>query len=190
MTQELTQAQNIISQAKALQVHDQKQAKFATEVLSKANKALDLLSEREDERTARLKEELAFIKAPYIEPKKALKEIIADLRDKLGAYQTAATRQAAIEAQAIADKALKGRLKPETAVRKLEEIDAPEAQIDVESGSLSFRSKQVLVITDLGLIPRSFLVPDEILILEWIKRGEKIPGCTTRTIQVPYNRRK
>jgi len=189
MTQELTQATNIINKAKSLTVHTNEEATTATEVLSRANKALDLLETREHARTERLKAELAFIREPYLEPKKALKGIIADLRQKLGDYQTTSLQQAAKEAEAIATRVEEGTLKPVTAIRKLDAIDVAPAKIAVQSGSLSFRPKQTLKIVDVDKIPRMYMVPNEEMILGFLTNGKTIPGAEIEIIQVPINRR-
>lgn len=188
-SKEITKANDLVAQAKAITIATHGDAVFAAEFLTQANKALDLLTTKENERTKRIKEELEFIKAPYIEPKRALKTIIADLRTKLGAYQTQGTIAADIEANKIADKALSGKLSAEKAVAQLDAIDAPTKKIGVNSGTLSFRPKQVLEIISFDDIPRNFLVPDMDAILRQMKEGLKVPGCILKTVQVPINRR-
>lgn len=186
---EIVQANDIVKMAKEIQIGTHGDAEYAAEFLSKANRALDFLEEKETERTKRLKEELAYIKESYIEPKKALKAIIADLREKLSTYQTQGAILAAKEADLIAAKALSGRLSPEKAVQKLDEIDAPVKKIVVDSGKLSFIAKQTLDIQSFDAIPRSYLIPFDELILKDLKVGIKVPGCAIKIVQVPINRR-
>lgn len=186
---EIVFATDVVKEAKSLTVHNPDQASYASEVLSRANKALDILTTKEDERTKRLKEELEFIKAPYIEPKKALKAIIADLRTKLGAYQTASTQLAAGKAQVIAKKAEKELISMDVALRQLDAIETVASKITGVSGRVSFRPKQTLKIVSAREIPRSFMIPDEDAILEALVAGKKVAGCAIEIIQVPINRR-
>lgn len=184
-----TQANDLAREAHTLLVTTPAQVATATEFLSRANKTLDALEAQETERTYRLKEQLKLEQAPFIVPKKTLKEIILTLRTKLGAYQTQAAQAAAIEANKIADRASKGSLKMTTAVKKLSEIDRPEDKVVVDSGSLTFRPKETLKITNIEAIPRGYLVPDEAAILTTLKTGKTIPGCEICVVQVPINRR-
>ncbi len=187
--QELVLASSIINEAAKLQVSSPKEATLATEVLSRANIALDRLTIKENERTFHLKEQLELEKSPFMAPKKALKEIIQDLRQKLSTYQTEETKRAQIEQQKIADRAQVGNLRPETAIRKLNEIDTPTERIYADSGKLSFRPKPTLKIVDESLIPREYMTPNGPIIFEALQDGKKIPGAEIEVVQIPINRR-
>lgn len=186
---EIIAANDVVKQAKAIEIESHTDAVYATEVLTRANKALDLLTSKEDERTKRLKEELEFIKAPYIDPKRTLKTIIADLRVKLSHYQTFGIQSALLESEKVAAKVLAGKISAEKGVQKLDQVVSPIKRIEVPAGSLSFKPKQTLEIISFEAIPRNYLIPDEEKILKDMKTGLKIDGCVLRTIQVPINRR-
>jgi len=185
---EIIQANDLITQAKEITIATHGDAAYAAEFLSRANKALDLLKVKEDERTKRIKEELEFIKAPYAEPKKQLNAIIATLRGKLSTYQTQGLDNVQVLGEKIGEKVLAGKMTLAKGSQKLQEV-TPDAKIGVPSGSLSFRPKQTLEIISFEAIPRNYLVPDEEMILKDMKAGIKIDGCVLRTIQVPINRR-
>lgn len=172
---EIVVANDLVKKAQVLMVTTNAEAEYATEVLSRANKALDILTTKEEERTQRLKEELEFIKAPYIEPKKQLKEIIKHLRSQLGSYQTKSIQQAVIEA--------------EEGIKNFEDIKMPAVKMATPAGTLTFRPKQTLKIVDLKKIPKKYLVPDLTLLFEALRAGTKVPGCEIEIIQVPFNRR-
>lgn len=186
---EIVFANSVVKEATAIEIATHTDAVYAAEVLTRANKALDTIIAKEKERTQRLEEELAFIKAPYIDPKRTLKTIIADLRTKLSYYQTHGIAVAAVEENKIAEKVLSGKLSAEKGVQKLDQVVSPLKRIEVPTGSLSFKSKQTLEIISFEAIPRNYLRPDEDMILKDMKMGLKIAGCVLRTVQVPINRR-
>lgn len=190
MSTDLTlQTQTITQQSKNLQVTNVSEAKAATELLSKANKLLDTLLKEEEKITKPAREVIKAEQARWAPMKKELKEIIESSRTKLSIYQTRSIVEAQAKADKIADRASRGTLSTETAVRKLGELDTPEEQIQAENGSLSFRAKQMLKIMDPQSIPREYCIPDEVRILEALKNGTKVPGCTIEVVQVPVNRR-
>ena len=188
MTQDI-KAVLLFNKVHELEVNTPQQVIQATELLSHTNKELDALLQKEEKIT---KPALLVIKnererwAPY---KAMLKDTITLLRTKLSDYQTLETQRAAKEAQAIADRASRGTIKVETAVRKLSEIDAPEAKVLTSNGSLTFRPKDTLSIIDPLKIPREYLIPDEDRILKALQGGTVVPGCAIVIIQVPINRR-
>lgn len=186
---EIVFANNVVKEAAAIEIASHTDAVYATEMLTRANNALDTITIKENERTKRLEEELAFIKEPYIAPKRALKSIVADLRKKLSNYQTFGIQLALAESEKVAAKVLAGKISTEKGVQKLDELVSPIKRIEVPFGSLSFRPKQTLEIESFEAIPRNYLIPDEEMILKDIKAGIQIPGCKIRTIQVPINRR-
>lgn len=189
MSREIIFATGVVKEAQSLTVSNHEQAEYATEVLSRANKALDVLTTKEDERTRRLKEELEFIKAPYSLPKKQLKAIIADLREKLGKYQTAHMQVAEKKAEVIASKAENEIISPVVAMRQLDKIGVPAPKLAGATGTLTFRPKQTVKIVNRSLIPRKYLVADFDLILADLVADKYVPGCEIEIIQVPFNRR-
>ena len=179
----------IVQQAEAQKITTPEEVTIATEFLSRANKTLDALIAEEEKITAPLNQAIKAERARWAVPKKSLKETIELLRTKLSQYQTEQMRIAQDKADKIAERVSKGTLKVETAVRRIDQLDTPEEKVVTENGSLSFRPKQVLTITDLSSIPREYLVPDEDRLLTDLKSGKEIAGAKIDIIQVPVNRR-
>ncbi len=184
-----TQAIELADIAPTLHITTPGEAAKATEFLSRANKTLDALKAEEEKITAPLNEALRAARAPLAEPKKRLKETIALLRERLSNYQTLATKQALEETQKIAKRMANKTLRPETAIKKLDEIDSPLAKVETQTGSLTFRPKQVLKIVDFSKVPRAYLMVNEELALSALKANMDVPGCTIEIVQVPINRR-
>ena len=185
----LKEAHTLLAQAPSPSITTQQQVTDATEFLSRSNNTLKLLTTVEDELTQPLKEQLDTIKEPFTAPKKQLKDVILSVRTALSNYQTEQLKLAQADAKRIAERAAKGTLRPETAIRKLDEIDTPQAKTVTTSGSLSFRATPTLKITDQSLIPHQYMLPNEKLILETLKAGTQVPGCAIEIVQVPVNRR-
>lgn len=92
---------------------------------------------------------------------KAARELYRPLEDSVEAqielrnsamstYQIAAERAAAIEDEKIASRVGggKGHLTPETAVKKMGEVDRPQTTVATDSGGVRFRTDKKLKITD------------------------------------------
>ena len=81
----------------------------------------------------------------------------------------------------------KGKLRVETAVKKIENIETPDHQVATEAGLVKFREDKVLKITDETKIPREYLVVDEKKLLEALKGGVIVPGAEIDIKMTPVN---
>jgi hypothetical protein len=185
MTQELT----LITKAATLVVDSQesmiqaatltgklKDVKKATaaeeEELSEQLAKLDLTKQYEAKREFRLKVE------------KAIKFV----SDQVNKYQTAQARIAAEAEAKLAARVEKGTMKLDTAVRKMDEIEKPLEEFKTADGSVSFKTIPKLDITDAMLIPRKYLVVDEVAVFKALKAGETIPGAQIIQVKSLNNR--
>lgn len=118
----------------------------------------------------------------------AIEPSIALLRSKISRYQTQSLQLVQETKDKIASRigAGKGKLSLDTAITKAEAITRPAKIV----GSISFRPSQTLKITDMTLIPREYLVPDESKLLTDLKKGIKITGATIEIVQIPVNKRQ
>jgi len=194
-TKEITllekQVMPLVAQAESTEIKSAEDMKTATTVLSDLNRYIDTLVAKREEITAPLNLALKNARAmfdPIEKPAKAAKD---ELRSKIAEYQTEQMRIAEEEEEKIAArvKAGKGNLSAETAIKKMEGIERPDRKVETESGSLNFRPTKKLKITDALLIPRHYLVVDEKLLLEDLKKGVAVYGATLETVMVPINYR-
>lgn len=162
----------------------------ATEVLSQAKLIEKEIKENHKAEAEPYETPLKEIDDRYKPSEKAIKSIIDDIRSKITAYQTEAIKLAKAEEDAIASRIGdgKGKIKLETAIKKIDSIERPEDSIKTATGKLSFREKKVLKITDLNSIPREYLIPNESMIMEALKEGKEVKGCEVEIVQVPVNR--
>lgn len=185
MTQELTlitkastlvvDSQESMIQAATLtgKLKDVKKATVAQEAeLSDKLAKLDLTKEYEAKRVFRLKVE------------KAIKFV----SDQVNKYQTLEARKTADAEAKLAARVEKGTMKLDTAVRKMDELDKPIESLKTADGTISFKTIPKLDITDAGLIPRKYLVVDEVAVFAALKAGESIPGAQIIQVKSLNNR--
>lgn len=181
----------LLSKVESLKIKDESTLADATELLSQANTLFDTVSEQKKEETDPYEIPLKEIKKRYEPTEKALKNVIASIRSEMARYQTEVVQLRKAQELAIAGRVGPGRgkLRVETAITKLEQLEKPTTNVETNSGSLSFREKAQLKICDKELIPKEYLMPDEDKILSALKAGKTVPGAILEIVQVPINRR-
>ena len=186
LTKEITP---VIKQATALTITTPEQMVEATELLSLANKKLDMIEEEEDKVLEPLKEAMKAEKARWSPMKTMLKGAIDSLRSTMSTYQTAMMKKEAEEKARIAERVAKGTLKVETGIKKLDAVVAPVATINTLAGTAGFRTIQQLKITDEKAIPREYLMVDEVKLKAALKAGIRVAGAVLEEVQSVVNRR-
>lgn len=177
--------------SKIVVIRDAKEMEIATETLSQLNKYADSVKAEKKKLTEPANATLKAIKALFAPLEDAVLPKIEAIRGAMSAYQTEQTRLAREEEAKIASRVGegKGKLKVETAVKKMEDIDKPAEKIATASGGLRFREDKKLKIMDETMIPREYLIPDEKKILDALKGGTAVAGCEIELVQVPINSR-
>ena len=186
------EATPLLDKARTLEIKDPDDMIVATELLTDLNKKLDAIKKEKDKVLKPLKAAADAEKARW-KPMESLFEPLVDrLRDIMGKYQTEQVRKQKAEEAKIAERIGegKGKIKAETAVRKFGEIERADTKVQVDGGSVGFRTDRILKITNKELIPLKYYVIDEKAILEDLKSNVKVPGAEIEEIQVPVNRRR
>ena len=179
----------IISQANDLKITNGAAMGNAVEMLSKANKLLDRITEERERITKPLNEALKAERSRWKPIETVLNEAIDSIRAKMSSYQTAQIASQRASESKIADKLSSGSISLEKAITKIEGITVPEVKVATEAGSVSFKEVKRFRITDKAKIPLEFMIPDEKTITEAMRSGEFIEGIEYYTEQVPINRR-
>lgn len=143
---------------------------------------LDKLESREKEITAPLKEALDSVTALFKPNKLKVKEALATIKLKMGTWYTEEEKRVAEEkAKLLAREGEgKGKLKPETVLKKTNEIATPDKTVKSEAGKATVRKIPEYVVTDESKLPREFLMPDMAKIKEALKFGKEVPGAEIR----------
>ncbi len=179
----------IVLQATALSITDSATMSKAVVLLSNCNKYMDSVTEEREKITKPLNEALKAERNRWKPIESNLDEAISTIRGKMSAYQTEQVRiqkEAEIKiAQRIGEG--KGKLKIETAIKKIDTIAVPEKEVATGAGLVQFRETQSLKITDESLIPREYLIVDESKLLKALKLGSPILGAEIEILQTPCN---
>jgi hypothetical protein len=163
----------------------------ATEMLSKLNQYADSVKAEKKKLTDPANATLKAIKSLFAPLEDKVLPRIEAIRNAMMVYQTEKANAARIEDAKIAARVGegKGKIKVDTAMKKMDEVDRPLAKIATESGGLRFRETPRLKIVDESKIPREYLVVDEKKTLDALKAGAIIPGAEIELVQVPVNSR-
>lgn len=181
----------IITEALGVEIKGKEDMKIATELLSKLNKVADKIDEEKakvlDPLNEARKAEMARWKPLEIQYGKAIEY----LRAEISAYQTAEIKRQREEEAKIAARVGegKGKIKIETAVKKMEKIDKPDTMVTTDVGVIKFREQKVIKYIDEKIVPREYLIVDEKKVLDALKAGIVVPGCVLESVQVPVNSR-
>lgn len=182
----------VIRQASTVtSITTQDQMTGATELLSLLNKKLDMVEAEENKVVKPIKEALKAEQDRWKPLKAMLKEGIDILRGSMSAYQTMMVKKQREEEAKIAARIGegKGKIKMETGIKKLDAVERPEEKIVTDVGTAGFRTVQKLKIIDEKLIPREYMIVDEVKLKAALKGGVKVPGAELEEVQSVINRR-
>lgn len=106
-------------------------------------------------------------------------------------YQTEQKRISDAEQEKIAQRIGqgKGKLKLETAVEKMKEVDTPDKQVVTASGGTEFIDTPCFEVTDVSLLPKEYILPDLVKIRAAMKGGIELDGVRYWNEQRPRNMR-
>lgn len=181
----------ITKSEKFKEIKDENDMKVATTLLSEMNRFSDHIEEQKNKLLRPALDTVAAIRKQYKPVEDMFKPAIAMLRTAMSKYQTAATAIADKKKDDIANRVGpgKGKLKAETAMQKIDEVDAPERTVSTEAGAVRFDTVKHFEVIDLSKVPVKYLLPNETMIRAAMKRDEALPGVRYYTTQEPRNLR-
>ena len=161
----------------------------AVEILSKLNQQLDKVTEEREKVTAPLNAALKAERARWKPHETALEGAITALRTAMTAYQTNARKEEEAAKLKLAERVAKGTLKVETAVKKLDNLETPDAKVFTESGTVSFTSVKKFELEDITKVPTEYLLLNEVAVRKAMKEGVELAGIRYFTEEVVRNMR-
>ncbi len=181
----------IVSKVESLEIKSEADMKTAAEYLFDLSAAEKMVTARMETITKPAKEAIKAAEAiwkPFITQSKKLIQII---RDKQSEYQTEKIRIQREEENKIAKRMGegKGKLKVETAMRKIDEVEKPSSKISVDSGSTGFREEKCFEVMDITMLPHEYVLPNEVKIRSAMKGGIELSGVRYFTKMIPVNKR-
>ena len=178
-----------VKKAEGIVITDAKGMKSATEILSQMNKYADQVKERKETVTKPLNAALKAARALFAPLEDKLDDGISQIRKAMTNYQTEQRRIEKEEEDRIAARVGegKGKLKVETAVKKMSEIDRADKNVAADSGSVKFKTVKKFEVMDVTLLPHEYIVADEVKIRKAMLADIELPGVRYFTEEVPSN---
>lgn len=161
----------------------------ATSKLSELNKFADNIKIEKEKITKPINEALKEVRAKYKPVEDMVDEAISILKKKMGDYQMEAIRIQKEQEKVIAEKLASGKIKVETALKRMDKVEEVENKVKTENGSVSFRTEKDFQVEDISLLPKEYLLPNEVSIRSAMKKGTELPGVKYFEKQVIVNRR-
>lgn len=179
----------IVTEAINVTINNKETLETATELLSKLNRLNDKIIEEKEKVTKPLNEALKAERSRWKPIEVQHQQAIDHLRAEMSRYQTEEIKRQGEEKAKIASRIGegKGKLKLDTAVKKMEEIEKPETSVTTATGMIKFREDKVLKVTNLSSIPKKYFILNESLVLSDLKAGVAIPGAELDIKMVPLN---
>ena len=163
----------------------------AVRVLSILNKKADALEADKQELTKPINDVLKRIRAKYKPFEEKLEDAIGLIRTKMSKYQTTQKKLAEAKEDKIISRIGegKGKLKPETAMAKLEDVAKPENKVSTDEGMVKFKTVKKFIVVDVTKLPKEFILPNEVAIRKAMNEGKELAGVEYSTEEVPVNSR-
>ena len=162
----------------------------ANDHLSNAKAQLKAITGEKEKVTKPMNEALKAERARWKPAEEALDYVIKDIRRKMSAYQTEEDRKEQEAAAKIAARVGEGRgkLKVETAVKQMENIERAPDKIESEKGKLSFRTVKKFEVEDVSKLPDDYILPDMVAIRTAMREGKELSGVRYYEEKEPINR--
>jgi len=138
---------------------------------------LDLYIARKEEITKPLNAALKSVRDLFKPIETAGDNALRTIKQKMLAYTAEQTRKAEEAKIKLAERVERGTMKVETAVRKIEEIKAPEKTVATDEAKAVTKTVIKYRVTDKTKIPLEFMEPDMVAIKASFKKGVSVPGC-------------
>jgi hypothetical protein len=171
------QATKALTAANELTIESQEDLAKATDVLSKIKTVGKMIKERKEAITKPLNESLKSIRDLFKPIETNHEEAERIIKSKMLVWQDAEEKRIKKEQDAIAARVEKGTMKPETAVKKMENVGEVQTTTKGNVGTVSTKIIKKYRVVDESKLPREFLMPDIGKITEALKAGQTVPGA-------------
>ncbi len=164
------------NRANAIEVNSQETYVQAIDIVSKLKETGTNIKLKKESITKPLNEALKNARKLFapVEEQFAKAEVI--IKQKLLAYKKKIDAEAEEEEEKIAAKVEGGKMKFETGEKKIEKIERVDNTTKGKVGAISVKIIKKVRITDAALLPREYLIPDQVAIRRDALGGKPIPG--------------
>lgn len=163
---------------RAQQVTIKEQADYleAIDIVAKLKDYGSTIKSKKESITKPLNDALKNVKTLFAPLEEQLIKAEAIIKVKLLGYKQQKDEEARLAEQKIAEKVEAGRLKLETAEKKLDNIERVETTTRGNIGEVQIRKIKKVRIIDEALLPREYLEPNLVAIRRDALGGKQIPG--------------
>ena len=186
----------IVKAEKLVVIKNEKDMSLASEMRTQLKAYEKQVTAKKEEATKPLSLALKNIRGWFAPLEERIEETMSSINRAMITYQTEQKAIADAEAEKIASRVGegKGKLKTETAIRKMGEIDKPAEKVTTASGGTQFITTKKFEVMDLEALAKCrdkqggfYILADEPRIRTAMKAGIELPGVRYYTEEVPRN---
>lgn len=172
---------------KLVVIRNAKDMEAASEARTQLKKYSKQITAVKETVTKPLNAALKAARALFATVEDRVEESLTAIDKAMIAYQTEQKRIADEKEAKIAARVGegKGKLKAETAIEKMGEIEKPSEKVATESGGTQFITVPVFKVVDVTKLPAEYLLPNEVKIRAAMKAGIQLPGVEYSTEERP-----
>lgn len=170
------QVSKLENQVQELVVDSPETYSQAVDLVSKLKETGSKIKDQKESITKPLNEALRNARGMFAPIEDSFEKAEALIKRKLLDYKRKVDEEARKKEEAIAKKVEAGNMKLETAEKKLDNIQRVDNTTHGETGKVSIRKVKKVRIVNADLVPRAYLVVDEVLVRKDALSGIAIPG--------------
>lgn len=170
------QVTRLESQTQAVTISNAEEMTNAIDLVKRLKETGSAIKSKKESITKPLNEALKQARALFAPIEEQFESAERILKGKILAYESEVSKKAQEQEQKIADRVEKGTLRIETAGKKMDEIERVDKTVQGERGEASFKVVRKVRIIDMALLPREYMIPDEVRIRKDALNGVIIPG--------------
>lgn len=172
--------------ANLLEIETQEDLQKAAELLTKIKTVQKIVKTEKDKVLKPLLEATKAERARWEPIEEDTENAERTVKTKMSVYQMEAERKAREEEAKIQKQLEEGKIKKaETAIKKIDQIEQPKANISTKTGAVQFRKIQKCRITNIDIIPDEYWEVNESRVRQAVLAGNEVPGAESYEELVP-----
>ena len=179
----------IITRAESLTILTVETITEAVDLLSSLNRIKDEITTEKEKVTRPLLDALAEERAKWKPKEVKLDSLITKIPQAMTQYQTDLVSAQRLEQELIAKKLQNGKIKPQTAIKRMNDVEGVSNTIEATTGKISFKTVTKFKLVDHKALSPEYILLNEEKVREMLKNGQKLAGIEYWDEQVPVNYR-
>ena len=171
-----SQGTKLENRAQSVVIENLEQYKEAVDIVAKLKEYGSQIKEKKESLTKPANDILKKARLMFAPIEEQLKRAEGIIKIKLLDYKRKSDEEARAKEEKIASRVEAGTLKLETAEKKMEAIERVDNTTQGSFGDVQIRTNKKVRIINESLLPREYLVPDNVAIRRDALGGKQIPG--------------